>query len=113
MLTTVPEIIVYFYLMRITRIVIDVPIDGALINCVQLWTLKYVDNAPSFFKGNYKVLLGIIHSNRTEIINTNGNSICAKLILESMATGGGCTICAIGMILVAGGQTSAIIIDAR
>ena len=65
--------------MRITGIVINGPSDDAIINRVNLWTLKSVDNAQSFFKGPQKVLLEIRHGNITEIINTNIKSIGVKI----------------------------------
>ena len=80
-----------FYSMRMTIIIINGPINGALINRVHLWTLNSVDNAPSFFKGTHKLLLGMLHCNRTLIINVNGKSISVKVILMSLATGVGCT----------------------
>ena len=33
-----------------TRIIINGTSDGALINCVHLWNLKYVDNASYFLR---------------------------------------------------------------
>ena len=72
-------------------IVINVPSDGTIINCVHHWSLKSVDNAPPFFTGPQKVLLEIRHGNRTSIINTNRNSIGVKLSLDRMSTGVGCT----------------------
>ena len=37
--------------MRMTGIVINFLANGALISCVNLWTLKSVDSAPSFLRG--------------------------------------------------------------
>ena len=75
-----------------TVIVINGPSDGALINYVHLWTLKYVDNSSSFFKVPHKALIGIQHDKRISIINASGNSISVKFSLVTMATGVGCTI---------------------
>ena len=77
--------------MSMAVIVINVTINGALINCVHLCTIKSLDNAPYFFKGPHKVLLEMRHGNITAIINTNKNSIGVKIILVSMATGVGFT----------------------
>ena len=75
---------------RMTRIIMNGQSNVALINCVQLWTLKSVDNALSFFKGTHKVLLGMQHGKRTEIINANGNFINVKVSLVRMVNGVGC-----------------------
>ena len=74
-----------------TSIIINSQRNGALINCFQIDTLKYIDKAPYFLKGPHKVLLEMIHGNRTVIINTNRKSIGVKLILMRLATGVGCT----------------------
>ena len=74
-----------------TRIVIIGPSDCAVINCVHLWTLKYIDNTSSFLKGPQKVLLVKRYGNRTAIINENGNSIGDKVSLARLVNGVGCT----------------------
>ena len=74
-----------------TSIIINSLRNGALINCFQIDTLKYIDKAPYFLKGPHKVLLEMIHGNRTVIINTNRKSIGVKLRLMRLATGVGCT----------------------
>ena len=78
--------------MGMTVIVINGPINGALINVVHLWTLKYVDNAPSFLKETHKVLLGMRHGTIIAIFNNNVNYIGVKLSLVRMANGIGRTI---------------------
>ena len=77
-------------MMRMTGSFINGLIDGALINYVHLWTLKFVDNAPYSFNWTNKVLFGMRHSYRSVIINTNGKSISVKLILKNMATAVSC-----------------------
>ena len=72
-----------------TGIVINSPIDDALINVVHLWTLKSVDNMSPFLKGPQKVLLGMQHGNITVIINANGKFIGVKFSLARLATGVG------------------------
>ena len=73
--------------MSVTSIFIYGPSDGALINCVRLWTLQSVDNASSLFKGTHKILLEVRHGKITAISNTNINSIVIKLSLDSLSDG--------------------------
>ena len=72
--------------MRMTGIVVNGPSNDALMNCVHLWTLKFVDNTPYSFKESYKVLLEMRHGNRTEISNTNRNSVGVKIGVTMLAT---------------------------
>ena len=77
--------------MRMTGIVINGPIDSALINYVNLCTLKSVDNKSSFYMGPQKFLLVMRHGNITETLNAIGNSINVKVSLARMTTGVSCT----------------------
>ena len=74
-----------------TSIIINSLRNGALINCFQIDTLKYIDKAPYFLKGPHKVLLEIRHGNRTAVLDTNGNSKFLKITLARLDTGVGCT----------------------
>ena len=78
--------------MMITGIFINGSGNGAPMNHVHLWTLKSVDNVLSFFKRPHKVMIGILHGNKTAIINTNINSIGFKLSMVRLAYVVVCTI---------------------